>query len=216
VQSILRIVPLCLSVLACAHAAAPLFSDPFGKTLADGWKWVRENPDAWRLADGALEIRIEPGNMWGDSNNARNILVRELPDADTVAHTVSVTVSNKPTNQYEQVNLVCYYDDSNMVKIGLELVDEKLSLVMGREEKDKTNTIALLPVTATTLQVRFVLRGDEIEGAYRENATGAWQEAGKCELAVDGPPKISLQAYQGPADAEHWAKFTDFKIEKSK
>ena len=27
-----------------------------------------------------------------------------------------------------------------------------------------------------------------------------------------GKPKASIQAYQGPADAERWAKISDFKI----
>jgi len=50
--------------------------------------------------------------------------------------------------QWEQVDLVLYYDDSNMVKVGLELVDGQLSIVMGREEKDATRTISITPVAS--------------------------------------------------------------------
>ena len=32
-----------------------LFEDCFEGKLADGWTWLRENPDTWRLRDGALE-----------------------------------------------------------------------------------------------------------------------------------------------------------------
>ena len=52
-----------VSVGAAAKTAGEkvLFEDRFDGKLADGWTWLRQNPDAWRFRDGALEIRIEPG-----------------------------------------------------------------------------------------------------------------------------------------------------------
>lgn len=195
-----------------AFAETVLFADSFEGKLDTGWSWVRENKEAWRVTEKGLQIRIEPGNMWGGKNDAKNVLVRALPPIPEDGIAVTVTVANKPTSQYEQVDLVWYYNDSNMVKIGLEQVDEVLEMVMGREEDDKTNTVLKLPVDSTTLQVRFVVRGTTIRGEYRPGATGEWLVAGECELPVDGEPKVSLQAYQGPADAEHWATYTDFCI----
>ncbi len=205
-----------MAVCVVVTAEIPLFSDDFRGKLGPDWTWVRENPNAWRVTEAGLEIHIQPGNMWGGSNDARNVLVRPLPEVKEGALSISVTVSNRPTAQYEQTNLVWYYDDSNMVKIGLELVDGQLSLVMGREQADKTNTVALLPVTATTLHLRLTARGSKINGAYRSTPTEPWREAGECELPVKGKPKLSLQAYQGPADAEHWGKFSELRIEALK
>ena len=37
-----------------------IYSDAFDALDAD-WRWLRENPDHWRLVDGGLEIRVEPG-----------------------------------------------------------------------------------------------------------------------------------------------------------
>src|SRR2546423_12938183 len=54
----------------------------------------------------------------------KNVLVRRLDPGPAGPHQqlqISITVSNKPTEQYEQVDLVWYYDDSHMVKIGQEL-----------------------------------------------------------------------------------------------
>src|SRR5258707_13810846 len=93
-----------------------LFKDDFHGKLGEGWSWVREHREAWRTTERGLEVRIEPGNMWGPQNNAKNVLVRPAPDAATNETEVSVTVENQPTNQYEQVDLVWYFDDSNMVK----------------------------------------------------------------------------------------------------
>ena len=83
--------------------------------------------------------------MWGPPNDARNVLVRPVPEPGKDRIEISVKVENEPTEQYEQVDLVWYYDDSNMVKIGLEQVDKELCVVMGREEKDRTRTIAVIP-----------------------------------------------------------------------
>ena len=41
-----------------------------------------------------------------------------------------------------------------------------------------------------------------------------WRTAGGCDLPVHGAPKVSLQCYQGPADAAHWARITGFRIRR--
>ena len=157
-----------LGVLASSAVMAEepevIFQDDFKGKLADGWTWVREDPKAWRVTDAGLEIRIQPGNMWGGANNAKNVLVRPVPDPATQPLEISVTVSNQPTEQYEQVDLVWYYDDSHQVKIGLEQVDKEFCLVMGREEKDRTQTIAKPRVEALNLDVRIHVAGDKQKG----------------------------------------------------
>lgn len=210
---------LCATVMSGYVAMAAetvLFEDTFNNKLAEGWRWVREDSAAWRVRDNALEIKVQPGNMWGDKNDARNVLVRDLPKIEGGALRAEVTVENKPTNQYEQVNLVWYYDDSNMVKIGLELVDGEVCMVMGREEGDKTRTIAKPPIgnDVSKLQLRLTARGNMLTGEYRIGATGDWQSAGECDLPIKGDAKISLQTYQGPKDEEHWAKFAAFHVMK--
>ncbi len=207
-------------LLAALGAAAVqedvLFKDDFKGKLGEGWTWVREDPAAWRATDKGLEIRLQPGNMWGASNNAKNVLVRPVPDPAKQPIEIYVTVSNQPTEQYEQVDLVWYYDDSHQVKIGQELVDKNLSLVMGREEKDRIRTLKVLKIKAESVQVRFLVSGENIKGQYRPAGEEAWNDVGECTLPAKGEPKISLQAYQGPAKAERWGRFNDFRIVKGK
>lgn len=211
--------PALAALVLCAAALAEkpevLFEDHLNGKLADGWSWIREDARAWRVTDRGLEIRIQPGNMWGRANNAKNVLVRPVPDPATQRVEVAVTVSNKPTGQYEQVDLVWYYDDAHMVKIGQEQVDNVLCLVMGREENDKTKTLAKIPFDAPSLEVRFIASGDTIRGQYRAAGETAWRDAAECTLPKHGEPKISLQAYQGPNDAEHWARFSEFRIARA-
>jgi len=142
------------------------------------------------------------------------VLVRGAPDASKTKIEVSVTVTNRPTEQYEQVDLVWYYDDNHMVKLGQELVDGKLSIVMGREEKDRTRTIAIIPLDSFSVRLRFLVEGNRIRGQFRTPDVKEWRDAGECDLPAptDTKPKISLQFYQGPAKAEHWAGVTEFRI----
>src|ERR1051325_3133927 len=174
-----------------------LFQDDFKGRLGPGWSWVREHREAWRITKHGLEVRIEPGNMWGPENNARNLLVRSAPNIANAALEISVNVENKPSHQYEQADLVWYYDDSNMVKLGQELVDGKLSVVMGREENDKTKTIAIIPLQSNAVRLKLLVKRDEIQGAFATGDSQQWQEAGKCSLPNSiKPAQVSLQFYQ--------------------
>lgn len=194
-----------------------LFQDKFAGKLGEGWSWVREHPGAWRLGPRGLEVRVEPGNMWGPQNNARNVLVRPAPDAAGGEVEVSAEVENHPTNQYEQVDLVWYYDDSNMVKLGLELVDGKLSVVMGREEQDRCRTIAIIPAQSTRIHVRLFAGGNRIRGQFRLPDEKEWRDVGECTLPspAGSAAKLSLQFYQGSAQAEHWARVAEFRVSRS-
>src|SRR5262249_28824413 len=141
------------------------------------WSWIREHPQAWRISEQGLEVRIEPGNMWGPQNDAKNLLTRQVPMVPEGELGISVQVENKPTHQYEQVDLVWYYNDSNMVKLGQELVDAKLSIVMGREENDKTRTISITPLDSNVVSLRMVVKGNRIRGQFR-TPQNDWRDVG--------------------------------------
>lgn len=202
------------SFIGTLWAQEILFQDDFKGQLGPGWWWVREHRQAWRVTKNGLEVRIEPGNMWGPENSARNLLVRSAPDTTEIE--ISVNVENKPSNQYEQVDLVWYYDDSNMVKVGQELVDGKLSVVMGREENDKTRTVAIIPLDSTSVRLRMIVKGGHIWGEFKTPGAGDWHAVGECNVpeVVNGQAKISLQFYQGVAEVEHWARVSGFRILK--
>lgn len=196
------------------YAAEVEFSDSFKNGLKPGWTWIREDKSAWRTTGDGLEIRIQRGNMWGPENSGKNVLVRDLPAGDTPIE-VSVTVEHKPTEQYEQADLVAYYDDSHQVKIGEELVDGKLSIVMGREEKDRARTIAIIPLDKNRVELKLRIDGQHLAGFYRPEGTAEWKKAGECDLPGQGRPRIAIQTYQGSDEKEHWAKIQNFWITRA-
>ena len=198
--------------------AAVVFEDQFHGKLGDGWIWLRERKESWRISAQGLEVLVEPGNMWGPQNDARNVLLHPVPEPVTGTIEISVTVQNAPTHQFEQADLVWYYDDSNMVKVGEELVDGKLCVVMGREEKDKTRTISITPLESTTVRLRMLVKGGQIHGYFKTPGANDWKEVGSCDLPKveksKEPAKISLQFYQGAPGVQHWARATDFQISR--
>jgi regulation of enolase protein 1 (concanavalin A-like superfamily) len=204
---------VCCWLVSCGLLRSAAFIDDFRGHLGEGWWWVREDAKAWRTTDSGLEVRMQPGNMWGGANDAKNLLVRKAPDTSEQEVVVTVQVTNDPKEQYEQVDLVWYFDDSHMVKIGQELVDGQLSIVMGREEKDQCRTVIIIPIEAKTLELRQRVRGQGIVGEYRLPGEQAWRRAGSCDLPVHGEAKICLQFYQGPAEVERWARVTGFRVE---
>src|SRR5579864_1625129 len=98
-------------LLASTPQGQVIFHETFREKLQPGWTWIREDPANWRLTDHGLEVRIQPGNMWGPANNARNVLVRPAPDPQPQTLEITAAVENHPTHQYEQVDLVWYFDD---------------------------------------------------------------------------------------------------------
>jgi regulation of enolase protein 1 (concanavalin A-like superfamily) len=208
----------CLAMLSsaiCARANEIFFTDDFNGKLGDGWSWIREHQEFWRVSERGLEVRVEPGNEWGPANNAKNILVRPAPDAATNEVDVSVVFDSHPTNQWEQADLVWFYDESNMVKIGREMVNGKPSIVMGREQRDNARTVIIIPLVAESVQLRLAVKGNHIEGFYRKSESEDWSKAGACDLPKpNDPAKISLQFYNGPRDAEHWVRATRFRVGK--
>jgi len=180
--------------------------------LNANWKWLREDPSAWRITNGLLEVRVQPGNMWGPANDAKNILLIPLPQSSGLE--ITATIEHSPTNQYEQADLVWYYAGGNMVKLGPELVDGRFSVVMGREEGDRARTISINPIATGAVDVKFIVKGNEITGLFRESTTKSWQNAGSCTLPLlpGVEPRISLQFYQGTASAEHWARIKQLVI----
>jgi regulation of enolase protein 1 (concanavalin A-like superfamily) len=194
--------------------APAAITDDFKGKLGEGWHWVRENKDGWRITDAGLQVLIEPGNMWGPANDAKNVLLRTVPEAMHKNAEVSVQVAHKPQNRWEQADFVWYYSDSNMVKIGLEIENGRTNIVMGREEGDKTRTIAIIPYDGETVQLRIVVRGEELTGSFRKPGAKEWTEAGKTTTPAPAgtAPQISLQFYQGVAGSNRWATVNTFQL----
>ncbi len=176
-----------------------LFEDSFQGKLGDGWSWLRENKDAWRIKDNALEIRVEPGV----ANTVKNALQRKAPDRSKTRYAVEVTITftADPTRQYEQAGITWYHEQKPVFKLVHERIDGDLWIIPGRK-----------PAPKKTVQLRLIVDGRKRIAQFREDLKAEFQTVAEGELPPPGDDMISLQCYNGPTDAEHWIRFDDFRI----
>ena len=182
-------------------AAEPrvVFEDRFDGKLGEGWTWLRENPKTWRIKDGALEIRVEPGV----APTVKNALVRRAPDRAKGKHAAEVTITSTapPTKQYEQAGITWYREGKPAFKLVHEFIDGKTYVIPGK-----------IPTTSKTIELRLVVTADRFVAQFRPDGKGEFRTAAEGPLPAGPDEQVSIQCYNGPADAEHWIRFKDFRI----
>lgn len=176
-----------------------VFEDRFDGKLGDGWSWQRGDAQTWRFRDGALEIRVEPGV----ATTVKNALLRKAPDRSKGRFAAEVTVTHTaaPTKQFEQLGITLYQNEKPGPKLVHELIDGKTYIIPGR-----------IPTETKSVQLRMVLSKDQLLFQFRPEGKGEFRTVGTRPLPVTANEQISIQCYQGPADAEHWMRFDDFRL----
>jgi hypothetical protein len=192
-------VVLALPVVLGAGEPRALFEDTFKGKLGEGWTWLRENPKAWRVANDALEIRVEPGV----ARNVKNALLRPAPDRSKGKFAVEVTVTftTPPTRQYEQAGITWYQKGRPIFKLVHERIGGKLFIIPGRK-----------PAPSKTVQLRLIVTADRYTAQFREDVKGDFKTAASGALRPGAEEQVSIQCYNGPPDAEHWIRFDDFRV----
>jgi hypothetical protein len=203
----MREILLVLSALLGSQSFVPdaaeqvVFEDPLKGKLGAGWEWLRENRSAWRHLDRGLEIRVEPGL----ADTVKNALARPAPDRSQAKYSIEVTVefTAPPSHQYEQGGITWYQGNKPVFKLVHEFIDGKTYVVPGKK-----------PTETRVMQLRLIVSKDQFVAHYRPEAKGDFQTAASGKLAPGTDEKVSIQCYQGPSDAEHWMRFSDFRIVK--
>ncbi len=176
-----------------------VFEDGFAEKPAEGWSWLRENPETWRIAEGTLEIRLEPG----DANSVKNALVRPAPVRSEGRVAIEVTIRSlaAPTEQYEQAGITWYRDGKPVFKLVKERVDGKIVIVPGK-----------VPVDDVPVRLRLEISGNRYTARFRPEGKEEFTTAAEGDLPPPEKDEVSLQGYHGPADADHRVRFDDFRI----
>jgi hypothetical protein len=211
----MRIASLALVVLLTQEKA--LFEEKFSGKLSDGWTWMREDASGWRIEGGALKIKAQPGKIWYKTKTAKNVLVRKSPAAGTAEAPVSaeVTVESSPEAEAEQAALYLHFDDANFVKIIHESVKGKKKILVVREQKNIPEPQTPKEEAAATVRLRLTWAGARVTGAYK--AGGDWVPVGDVEIPSGASGGgFALTAHGGAPEADHWARFTDFRIVQGK
>lgn len=176
-----------------------VFQERFDGELDGDWIWLRENPDCWRIANGGLEIAVEPGV----AATVRNALVRPAPDRSGGVYAIEVTIFNHtvPTQQYEQAGITWYQDGEPVFKEVKELVNEEVLIIPGGKA-----------MPTQSVRLRLVVDSESWEAQYRPQGASEFSTAATGDLPPAADEQVSIQCYNGPPGEEHWIRFEDFCI----
>jgi hypothetical protein len=176
-----------------------VFEDPLKGKLGDGWEWLRPDNKTWRLSPQGLEIRVEPGL----APTVKNALVRNAPERSHGKYAIEVTVEflSPPSQQYEQAGITWYQSTKPVFKLVHENIDRKTYIIPGKK-----------PTDTRLIHLRLIANKDQYVAQFRPGAEGEFQTAASGNLPDGKDEKVSIQCYNGPPGAEHWIRFSDFRI----
>ncbi len=185
------------------------FEESFDGKLAKGWTWMWESPEAWRVGDGVLHVRALPGTLWGEQNNAHNILIRQ--ETQVVAGLTSeVSVTNAPMLQGEQAGLIWFIDEAHYVKLVKENLEGTEWIVLAREEDDKGVLVSKLAIDANSARLRLSYADGKLTGERMAANEDTWQTVGECAALSGTSVRLGVFAHGGPEEEEHWAELCRF------
>ncbi|MCB1100467.1 MAG: hypothetical protein KDN22_33190 [Verrucomicrobiae bacterium] len=179
-----------------------------------GWRWVREDPESWRVRAGGLELRAQKGRIWS-GNDARNVMLFK-PDFGIGEGTAEVSVRlNLPKSIYEQGGLLRYADDDNFVKLIVEHIEGRYYVVMAQEIAGKGKVHAKVPIPAPSARLAIQVTGDEVRGHYWNTRSRAWAEVGKCKMNNASGADFGVSTQDGSDADTRWIRFTDLSVKMS-
>lgn len=211
------------SAAALAGGEEVLFEDDFKDGLAAKWKAVGLKKSDYRIEDGCLEMRVQPGKLTRDTPMLKVIL--PFRSSDTVIVSAKVT----PVDEFTE----------NGEFAGVFLLDET-----GREFAAKKERVDGKLVFAPGNYVFQGKPGEEGDpGKYEVKYADATDEAGPLRIIVDrgyayfqvGPAEndakakyrnffhsairkekqergFCLTAAGAPEKGEHWVRFEEFRV----
>ncbi len=199
-----------------AYGADPpkvLFEEKFTNQLEPGWKWLRERPAAWRLADGALVLDTLPGSYWQKQNSSQNTLIRSAPPSLEDGFIVEVLLENQPKAQFEHAGLICYFDGENTLVLNKESIDGKSVIFMVRENDGKPVVGPEKKYTESAVWLRMIVRETKVTGQIRASEKEPWQTVGEFPLPKsDQELFVGLHSGYGLVKPERHATFRHFRI----
>lgn len=193
---------------AGAPPAVPPRPDDFSGTTLDRalWTLVDEDPTAWRLADGALQVTARDGDMWRGRGDYRNLFLQPAPAGDV---TVSVRVRAELTGNFEQAFLIAWQDHDHFVRIGSVHADgPKLNAAV---EMDGVYEERMVPNPfGTDLVLRLTRRGDR--WTFEAGDGTAWVAVGAPREAAFARPRLGLGAIAPGTQRPFVATFREFRL----
>lgn len=203
-----------------------LFEDNFDKGLSPKWSVVGLKKDDYRIKNGALEMRVQPTK----AGKTTPVLSLQLPFAtsETVVASVDLTALDPFTERGETAGLYLLDEDrpefeAEKTNVSGYFVFSPPELVFigkkGTEEEARRRDFAVKfwPANDELGAIRIIVRGHQ--GYFQVGPSREGQYLTLFERALNRDSNkrgFALSAYGGPSDKEHWVRFDNFRVVRSK
>ena len=202
-----------------AVAAEPpkvLFEDHFAGKLGEGWQWLRERPEHWRIADGSLIIDTLPGSYWLKENSGQNTLLRKPPASLEEGFTIEVHLDNSPKGQWEHAGILVYFDPYTFVAFNKEFTGKQCIFVFHQQDGKPIHGPAETDYKESGVWLRLTLRGTKATAQYRASEKEPWKPIGECPIPTSNKELlVGFQSGYGQEKSERQARFSSFRILKA-
>lgn len=177
------------------------------------WEVVRPDGAALSMADGGLTIDALPGDLYGGTNTAKNLVLQPAP---AEPWEVTTTIDFAPTSCCQQAGLLLYTDDGNYASLAFSGRAGGAGRVFFLREERGTPSVPgpvdkPLDQWPTRYSLRLTSDGDSITGSYSADGE-VWTEIG-VPVAAASYRKVGVFAMAGTAGAAVVpARFESFTV----
>ena len=191
-----------------------VFEESFDESLDSDWFWVRGTSAAQRLEHGRIFLLTEPGGLFRDHNDGKNLLLRALPPS-TEPLLVEVDLTLEPEGLYENAGIILYIDDDNYAVVNKESYPDhepSLRLQVAYESNGEPEVPHDTHYERSRVILGMRIGGSSITGLYRSSTSEPWTVLGSVPRPVGSTPRIGLKTSYGVQGVERWAEFDNFRI----
>jgi regulation of enolase protein 1 (concanavalin A-like superfamily) len=202
--------------VAAADTPEVLFEENFAGKLGAGWQWLRERPEAWRIADGSLILDTLPGSYWQKQNSGQNTLLRKAPASLQEGFIIEVHLDNAPKGQWEHAGILCYFDGETFVALNKEFTGKQCIFVFSQQDGKPTKGEPETEYKESGVWLRLTLRGTKATAQFRSSEKEPWQAIGKCPIPTSAKELlVGFQSGYGQEKSGRQARFSHFRILKA-
>lgn len=196
-----------------------LFKDSFDKGLSDQWQIVGLRREDYRVRDGALEMRVQPGKLTAETAMLKVLL--PFDSTSTVAASVKVTLLDEFKDEQEFAGLFLVDEAGREFAAKQEFFGGKLVYSPGRLESEDEEEE--LPAPRFEMIYTKVARDAGplrilVDRGYAFFQVGPSAEDKYLNFFYSAIRKDSkergfaLTAAGAPAKSNHWVRFDDFRV----
>jgi hypothetical protein len=211
----LTCVPLCV-------AEDVLFEDDFDDGLSSMWQVGGLAKEDYRIRDGGLELRVQPGKLTRNTPMLKVVL--PFNSSHTVVASVDVRVLDRFTEPAEFGAL--YLTDGDGVEFGSQKRRLNGHLVYspgnvqftgapGQEGDSSKYALKFRPVDDDAGPLRIIVRGHYAHFQVGPSSSGKYLNFFHSAIQKNASERgFSLVAAGGPDDAIHWVRFDNFRVSR--